>query len=216
MIHTNTISRKCLKVVRIGSNIRDMKALLGLIGLLAAALSGAQFGGMGMDMMYGPMATLQRPEIRKELKVSKDQVKQLDEIVKNLTKVSESGNIQINSLSKVDADMMAVLDEVQKQRYFELSIQIRGAIALTEPLVVEKLGLNVDQAASAKKIRKATQDKVLDAARKGSRDSKLMENASKALEKELTALLTDDQKKAFTELAGVIFKGARMKGVWPI
>ncbi len=193
-----------------------MKALLGLIGLLAAALSGAQFGGMGMDMMYGPMATLQRPEIRKELKVSKDQVKQLDEIVKNLTKASESGNIQINSLSKVDADMMAVLDEVQKQRYFELSIQIRGAIALTDPLVVDKLGLSVDQAASAKKIRKATQDKVLDAARKGSRDSKLMENESKALEKELTALLKDDQKKAFTELAGVIFKGARMKGVWPI
>ncbi len=193
-----------------------MKALLGLIGLLAAALSGAQFGGMGMDMMYGPMATLQRPEIRKELKVSRDQVKQLDEIVKNLTKASESGNIQINSLSKVDADMMAVLDEVQKQRYFELSIQIRGAIALTDPLVVEKLGLSVDQAASAKKIRKATQDKVLDAARKGSRDSKLMESASKALEKELTALLTDDQKKAFTDLAGVIFKGARMKGVWPI
>lgn len=193
-----------------------MKVLFGLIGLLAAALSGAQFGGMGMDMMYGPMATLQRPEIRKELKVSKEQAKQLDEVMKSLTKASDSGNLQFNSLSKVDADMVAVLDEAQKQRYFELSIQIRGAIAITDPLVVEKLGMSVDQAASAKKIRKATQDKVLDAARKGSRDSKLMENASKALEKELTALLTDDQKKAFADLGGVIFKGARMKGMWPI
>ena len=199
-----------------GSNIRDMKVLFGLICLLATALSGAQFGGMGMDMMYGPMATLQRPEIRKELKVSKEQAKQLDEIVKNLSKASDSGNLQFNSLSKVDADMVAVLDEAQQQRYFELSIQIRGAIAITDPLVVEKLGMSVDQAASAKKIRKATQDKVLDAARKGSRDSKLMENASKALEKELTALLTDDQRKAFTALGGVIFKGARMKGMWPI
>lgn len=193
-----------------------MKVLFGLIGLLAAALSGAQFGGMGMDMMYGPMATLQRPEIRKELKVSKEQAKQLDEVMKSLTKASDSGNLQFNSLSKVDADMVVVLDEAQKQRYFELSIQIRGAIAITDPLVVEKLGMSVDQAASAKKIRKATQDKVLDAARKGSRDSKLMENASKALEKELTALLTDDQKKAFADLGGVIFKGARMKGMWPI
>ena len=193
-----------------------MKVLFGLICFLATALSGAQFGGMGMDMMYGPMATLQRPEIRKELKVSKEQAKQLDEIVKNLSKASDSGNLQFNSLSKVDADMVAVLDEAQQQRYFELSIQIRGAIAITDPLVVEKLGMSVDQAASAKKIRKATQDKVLDAARKGSRDSKLMENASKALEKELTALLTDDQRKAFTALGGVIFKGARMKGMWPI
>jgi hypothetical protein len=65
-------------------------------------------------------------------------------------------------------------------------------------------------------IRKDAQSNLLSQVQKGSQDRKLMEKISKAEEKELLALLTEEQRKAFTDMAGVIFKGARTKDLWPI
>ncbi len=193
-----------------------MKTVPAILALIASFVVNAQFGGLGMDMMSGPMATLQRPEIRKELKLTKEQNKQMDEVMKNFTKASQGGEVNLGSFSKIDAQLLAVLDEPQKQRYFELSIQIRGGTAITDPVVATKLDLSDEQKASAKKIRKSAQDKLMDSARKGSRDVNLMEKLSKAEEMELLAVLSDDQKSAFVKLAGVTFKGARIKGMWPI
>lgn len=193
-----------------------MKVLLGLVCLLAATLSVAQLGGMGMDMMYGPMSTLQRQEIRKEMKLTKDQVKQMDQVNDKFMKAAQSGNIQLDSLSKVDAELLAILDAPQKQRFSELNIQIRGATALSDKEVAAKLELTDDQKSKIMTIRKDAQSNLLSQVQKGSQDRKLMEKISKAEEKELLGLLTEEQRKAFADMAGVIFKGARTKDLWPI
>ncbi len=193
-----------------------MKALLGLVIFWAASVSPAQFDGTMLDMGYGPFATLQRPEIRKELKLSKDQIKQADLIIKELSKATESGNAVVTSLKKVDDDLMALLDEKQKERFFQIQIQAKGGTALSDPIVAVKIEMSVEQISSVKKIRKAAQSKLLDEVRKGSRDNKLMENISKAEEKELLAVLSEGQREALGKLAGEVFKGARMKGMWPI
>ena len=193
-----------------------MKALLGLVIFLLASVSVAQFDGTMLDMGYGPFAMLQRPEIRKELKLSKEQIKQTDLIIKELSKATESGNVVVTSLKKVDDDLMALLDEKQKERFFQIQIQAKGGTALSDPIVAVKIEMSVEQISSVKKIRKAAQSKLLDEVRKGSRDNKLMENISKAEEKELLAVLSEGQREAFGKLAGEVFKGARMKGMWPI
>lgn len=193
-----------------------MKALLGLVILLAASVSSAQFDGTMLDMGYGPFATLQRPEIRKELKLSKEQIKQADLIIKELSKATESGNAVVSSLKKIDDDLMALLDEKQKERFFQIQIQAKGGTALSDQIVAIKLEMTDEQKSSVKKIRKTAQNRLLDEVRKGSRDSKLMEKISVAEEKELLAVLSEDQRVAFVKLAGEVFKGARMKGMWPI
>jgi hypothetical protein len=193
-----------------------MKAMLGLGLFLAVSVVSAQFDGTMLDMAYGPFSMLQRPEIRKELKLSKDQIKQADLIIKELSKATESGNAVVTSLKKIDDDLMALLDEKQKERFFQIQIQAKGGTALSDPIVAVKIEMSVEQISSVKKIRKAAQNKLLDELRKGSRDSKLMENISKAEEKELLAVLSEGQREAFGKLAGEIFKGARMKGMWPI
>ena len=193
-----------------------MKAISVLVGLLATVVASAQFGDSMMDMQYGPFALLQRQDIRKELKLSKDQGKQLDEIGKNLTKTSESGGLQLNSLQKVDDDMLAVLDDGQKQRFAEVRIQVRGATSLSDPAVAKALELTDDQKDAVKRIRKAAQSRLLDVMRKGNGDNGTMEKISKPEEKDLLAVLNEDQQKAFVKLAGVIYKGARIKGQWPI
>ena len=197
-------------------NIRHMKILSVVLALMASLVANAQFGGSMMDMTYGPFTMLQRQDIRKELKLSKEQSKQMDEIGKNLTKSSQSGGFQITDLKKIDDDMLAVLVEKQGQRFFELRIQAMGGTCLSNSIVAEKLLLTVDQKESIRKIRKGPQDHLLGELRKGSRDMKLMENISKAEEKELLAALTDVQRVALTKLSGVIYKDARMKGMWPI
>ena len=91
-----------------------------------------------------------------------------------------------------------------------------GGTCLSNSIFAEKLLLTDDQKESIRKIRKGAQDHLLGELRKGSRDMKLMENISKAEEKELLAALTDVQRLALTKLSGVIYKDARMKGMWPI
>ena len=183
---------------------------------LVASISSAQFDGTMMDMRYGPFAMLQRQEIRKELKLSKEQIKQADLIIKGLSKATESGNAVVTSLKKVDDDLMALLDEKQKERFFQIQIQAKGGTALSDPQVAAKLEMTDDQKSEVKKVRKAAQNRLLDEVRKGSRDNKLMEIISKAEEKELLAILSAGQREALVKLAGEVFKGARMKGMWPI
>ena len=195
-------------------NIRDMKAFVAFAGLLVAMGANAQFGDSMLDMQYGPFALLQRQDLRKELRLTKDQSKQMDEIGKNLTKASETGGLQLSGMQKVDDDMLAVLENGQKQRFSELRIQIRGATSLSDPAVAKALELTDDQRVAVKRIRQTAQNQLLDAIRKGSRDSTLMEKISKLEEKELLLVLSGDQQKAFMKMAGVIYKGARLKGQW--
>ena len=156
--HAPTLAKSYLEVVRKGvldgkswfGNIRDMKAFVAFAGLLVAMGANAQFGDSMLDMQYGPFALLQRQDLRKELRLTKDQSKQMDEIGKNLTKASETGGLQLSGMQKVDDDMLAVLENGQKQRFSELRIQIRGATSLSDPAVAKALELTADQRVAVK------------------------------------------------------------------
>ncbi len=198
--------------------------LLSIAFLGIATSAHAQFdmvSGM-MDMQYHPPAVLMRPEIRKELKLSKEQAKQLDEIQKEMANSARSGNPTsfdvAGMFAQQDAKVLAVLDDTQKDRLQEIRVQIMGAVSLSDPQVAKGLNLTDDQKATVKKTRADTFKQYMSAIQSGKRSGldKLMEQLSKDQEKVLIALLDDDQKTALTKMAGTPFKNARQKGQWPI
>lgn len=201
-----------------------MKTFCLRVLVLAGSIVNAQFGGGSVfDMNYRPFAVLQRKDIRQELKLSKEQSKQIDDVMKELNKQARTGDpstgmAMMGKFDETDKTILAVLDDAQRTRLSEIRIQIRGATSLSDPEVAAKLELTGDQTATVKKLRAEAMDKFVKGAQSGQRNhmDKLMEEISKDEEKGLLAALTDAQRELLSKLAGKPYKDARLKGTWPI
>lgn len=196
-----------------------MKLLASIGFLVFAGLACAQFENTTtFDMAYRPFAVLQRNDIKKELKVTKEQSKQIDAVIKEFNKASrDSAAGGPTRVDKADADLVLILSESQKVRYAELNIQIRGATALSDPGISEKLEMTDAQKAKVKQVRTDAIQTLLSRLRGRTRDmDKAMEEVSKGEETELLTVLNDAQREVFAKMAGEVYKGARLKGSWPI
>ncbi|MBS1725274.1 MAG: hypothetical protein JST51_01025 [Armatimonadetes bacterium] len=202
-----------------------MKRLLTFVLIAMAVGANAQFG-MGTSMFdesYRPFAVIQRRDVRVELKVTPEQSKQIDGLIQAFanqpkSKTPAAGLAFSGAIDKTEKDILAVLNDEQRQRLSEIRVQIKGATSLSDDDVATELKLTDDQKASIKKRRsEATSQLVreLQKPKHGQLD-KVMEDISKQEETDLLAMLTDDQRDSLTKLAGKPFKDARPKGMWPI
>jgi len=163
-----------------------------------------QMAGRGMIAM--------NPDCAKELKITKDQQKKIDEAIKELQKRISAGDYtgmnMMNPMAAIDAPIEAILDETQKARLEELFIQKNDGFALTDKRVATKLELTEDQIAEIKKIDRESKPeltKLLQNMRSNSDKDKL-----KAKEKEVSlqfiAVLTPEQAAKFETFKGKPFK----------
>lgn len=191
--------------------------------LLLATCALAQFGLSSMSKMQSsPAMALLRTDIKKELKLRKDQESQINQIEKDLSSAMSPtrGNdpTSLSSpLAKIDeanVKVMAVLDDTQRQRLFEIRLQMQGPPSVLDPDVSRSLALTDDQTGSIKTLDttylsealrvvqdhpgKGTMEKI--AKMRDDRDEKILK------------VLTDEQRAKFKEMQGTPFKDARPKG----
>ena len=186
-----------------------------------------QFDMASMMMVQAqPRAMFNRREIRRELKLTRDQEHQIDDLMKipNMQRSKDqmadmAANAQaFGTMQENEAKMYGLLDPDQKKRYDELHWQMVGAVAISEPAVQKALEMDSRTMQKVEEIRKQGGDQLLDMMRHGMgmNGQKKIEAISKDEEAKLMALLDDKQKAKLVELHGTPFKGIRPRGFFPL
>ncbi|HET6881720.1 MAG TPA: hypothetical protein VFI31_16270 [Pirellulales bacterium] len=195
------------------------------------------FGGMG-GMFANPVGLLRAPEVQKELNLSEEQTKQVDEALADLNPGRGGFNFQeLQNLSDEDRQkrmeemrkkgeeamkaaeekMNKILKPEQLTRLKQLALQRQGVMALTRPEVAKDLGLTKEQQEKIREIQASTRPE-------GGRNfqdlsdeerQKLFAEMNERREKaqtEMLAVLTADQKAKFEELKGKEFDFPQPRG----
>jgi len=209
-----------------------MRALgrLALTVMVAALLVGlvvAQrfFGGGGG---FGGAGLLENKSVQEELKMSEEQTTKAKKAIQDVrAKYKEDfGKVfQIEDKSerdpkfaelakKVNDETMKEVDEILKpeqiKRFKQIQLQVRGPDAYRDEEVQKTLKLTDDQKDKIKTIMedfgKEAQEIFKDAGGDFKAAGKKVQDLRKETQDKITGLLTDDQKKAWTELTGKPFE----------
>ncbi len=185
-------------------------------------------GGRGGDPTLG---LLMIPEVRKEIEVMPDQEEALTKIREQAASSFERPNFDFGSASeeertkmfqemqakrsKAEKEIRDKLEEVllpeQFERLSEISLQVRGTAALSDPETAEKLKISADQKSKLDEVRTKNEsgmrDKMREIFSSGNRDNMREEFAKvrKEMDDQMLAVLTDDQRKQFEEMKGEAF-----------
>lgn len=189
-------------------------------------------GGFG-GMFNSPVGLLGMPEVQKELKLTEEQTKDVDESLAQLRPGRGGFNFQeLQNLSEEDRrkrmeelrakaeeaskaaeeKMNKILKPEQLARLKQLTLQRQGAMALTRPDVAKDLGLSDEQQDKLRGIQAS--------ARQGGGGGRNFQDLSdeerqkliaegrarqEKAQADMLAVLTADQKAKFTELKGKEF-----------
>lgn len=140
-----------------------------------------------------PVGFLRNPAVQKELKLSDEQLKKLQEL-----------------LQKSVAD---TLTPEQAKRLRQIQLQQLGPDAFNDPEVDKALSLNDEQKQKVRGIREEAGKQMREIFQNagGNREEamKKMSAVRKDLSDKIAAVLSDDQKKVWKELLGVPFEPRR-------
>jgi len=193
------------------------------------------FGG-GMMGGGSSAMLLRMPEVQKELNLSDDQKKQIETLLADAMQQARAsfGQVNFQELQNLSADerekrladmrkkfedvgkgtdekVAKILDTDQAERLHQLQLQQQGAMALFRPEVIQKLRLSDDQQAKMKKIQEDARPKGMtfdpnqSAEDRQAMFKKMRDQFDKA-QKEILAVLTDDQMLDWTNMCGKEFK----------
>lgn len=161
--------------------------------------------------------------VAKELSLSDEQKKKLQalrEEVQSATKMP-TGEPQKTSLAMREAKraeyvktlesfrpkLAEILDATQLERLQQITWQSSGPIALQDPTLTKKLGLSTDQQHQVMVAILTNAEKM-----QGAGNLSKVQALREAREKEVMAVLTEDQKKQFDQLKGKPFDVALIRG----
>jgi hypothetical protein len=188
--------------------------------ILSAPWAWAQRPG-GRGGFGGGMGLLAQKSVQDELKLSADQVKQVDEFLakqresfsgtRDLSREERQKRFAENAKTS-QAALVSILKEDQLKRFKQISLQQRGAQALEDAEVVGALGLTDEQKTKIGDIQTAAREEMqglFQGAEGGDREAmrKKFETARAATNEKLLGLLTPEQQTKWKELAGEPFKG---------
>jgi hypothetical protein len=156
---------------------------------------------------------LMQPDVRKEIKLSKDQDKAIQEFLKNAQSnpSSMAGVMNMNMVNPAGAlpePVSSKFEASQLQRLEELFLQFNSGLALMDPAVAKALELTEEQSAKVNEIgyeAGAEVQKLMMNMRSQSAANKLKETR-KAYAEKLLEILTAGQKAKFVEMSGKPFK----------
>ena len=185
-----------------------MKRLLVPVALIAAAVCMAQRSPSGSTnrTMLAMM-----PDVKKELKITKDQDKKIQAAMKEMQDKAMNGEIRIDlsdPMGSMDIDFGPILDDAQKVRLEELYAQYNNGFALADPKFVTALAINEETLAQIKAI-KSTAARELPQMMMNARSTAAAKEADKKREEfslQMLALLTEEQKGKFETMKGKAFK----------
>lgn len=178
-------------------------------------------GGRGAFGAPSGLGLLGREEVRKDLKLTDEQAKQVRELAEaarpnfgNFRDATDEERREMfaemnKKRTEAELKLKTVLKPEQQTRLDQIVLQQRGFRALQDEKVVAKLELDADQKKKLESVFAAGDDErqqLFSDIREGvvERDQirSKMETLEKDLETNVMAALNDDQKKAFTALQG--------------
>ena len=155
---------------------------------------------------------LNAPEVQTALKLDDGQKSKLTKINADLPTQGGGGNLSEEERTKrreqfasAEQEAVKVLTPEQTERLDQISLQVRGASALTDEKVAEKLKITADQKQKLEDIQRQTREK-MGAIFQGGGDreanmkkfTELREESSK----QALAVLSDEQRGQFEKLQG--------------
>jgi len=164
---------------------------------------------------------LGQESVRKELKLSDEQIKKLDELsakqregFEGLRDASrEQRREKFAELAKTGREAVnAILTEEQRTRYRQIGLQVRGLSALGDDEVAQSLSLTDEQKKKVEEIQQASREEMRGLFQGGGGGDraemrKKFEEARKAVDEKLGAVLTPEQQAKWKELTGPKFEG---------
>ncbi len=201
-------------------------AAFGMMAALASPAMAQGRGGMGGGMMGGAAGLIGNPSIQKELKLDEAQIKKAGEVAQDARakmqdlrssldglegeartkKMQELGR---SSNEEAILTLGTFLKPEQLKRYKEISLQQRGASALSDPAIVSALKVTDEQAGKVKTILADSQSQMREIQQSAGDDRQgamqKMLTHRKETQTKVMALMTDDQKKSWKEMTGEPF-----------
>ncbi|MBL8823275.1 MAG: hypothetical protein JNJ77_11850 [Planctomycetia bacterium] len=191
-----------------------MRTCIALLSLLFASIS--SLDAQEIKLNAPQFALLINEAAVKELKLTADQQKQIDDIFGDMVQTVEGEKRLIVrgqvDLEEVEKDVLKVLNDTQRKRLRQAWIQLNGPMALTDTTLAKDVGLKEEQ---SKKITEAVtnmNDAMRDVFHQSEGDQEKMREGVVRLRKnaanDIEAMLTPDQKKKLESL-----KGAKIEGL---
>jgi Spy/CpxP family protein refolding chaperone len=209
--------------------------MVGAIAVPASAQGprGGMYRGGSSAMLLGI------PEVQKELNLSDEQKTQIDALLADAR--ASLGQLNFQELRNLSADEREkrlgemrkkfeeagkafdekagkILDAKQVERLHQLQLQREGAMALSRPEVIQKLGLSEEQQAKIKKIQEDARptgrggfDPNQSEEERQAARTKMREKFANA-QKDCLAVLNDDQMLDWTNMCGKAFKFPERQG----
>lgn len=186
--------------------------ILALLVLLTS-----QIGFSPAAMMTSPCLCVQNPDVKKELKLNRDQGKKIDGVLKEINEEMKNAQKSMAlagmkaAMEAGDAKVWEILDDTQDQRLRELILQMKGAMALTEEATSKELGLSEEQVAKIKELKSKASKDWMGHMQAGSQSGmKKGKDVMDQLEKDAVAVLTTEQQAKYTKMLGKIVKNLRL------
>jgi hypothetical protein len=190
---------------------------LGLaVGLMTAAY--AQGQGRGGS---GPGGLLTNPGVKKELKLTDDQVKKVEDALAKVQDKHKDDFARFREMSREERQktmrafaedynkaVAGVLDANQMKRFKQIQWQLAGFGALEDPEVQKTLKLSDDQQKKLTVIFEESGKKMQELFRGGNVEGgrEKFDKIRKETEEKANGVLTDEQKKQWKEMQGEPFK----------
>lgn len=188
-----------------------MTSMNRLIAALAVLLPATMFAQMpfGIDSRTMMVA---KPEVKKEVKVTKEQEKKVQALIAEFQTNAQAGNMSgfnmMNPLGSIDPKLVDVFDETQQARIEELFLQSNDGFALTDDKVAATMAVTEDQRKVIKSESQAGFTTLIGMMQKARSkgDFNKLKAERKRLAEQLKAHLTPEQAAKFEELKGKPFK----------
>ncbi len=151
------------------------------------------------------------PEFKKELKVTKEQDKKIQEALKNMQQEVASGSVSIDfsdPMGSMDLDFDPILTETQAARLNEIFIQANGGFALNDPKVAASLDLAAEQQENVKTINSEAVLELMTMMGevRSKSDVKALKIKHEEFSDKMLAILTAEQRWKLESLKGKAFK----------
>lgn len=169
---------------------------------------GGGFGGRGMSRMM----LLRAEPIQKALDLSDETVEKIQAIIEeNMPAPGQGGGRpDPEAMAKAEEEVLGLLDDKQKKRLLGIYAQAAGARALLDDNIAKELEIDDDLKAEiqgklddmAAGMREKMQEIMAEAGDDRQAAMEKMQAMRADMDKEVIALLSDSQKKAFEELKG--------------
>lgn len=102
-----------------------------------------------MGLQYSPALFMVRQDVRKELKLTKEQLKLAERLLKDMQTAGKDSQkdpmASMRALTKANEDLTSMLGEPQKQRLTEIKWQALGINCILDPAMKELLKLTDEQ-----------------------------------------------------------------------